>query len=216
MSIAGREAAIVSTQAGTTRDVIELAMDLGGWPVTLADTAGLRALDHSTVSGHAEIEAEGMRRAQRRAAVADLRLVVLAADAGARALADPALRDVIDPTSIVIWNKIDLVPRFTPPESGHGGETIMMSVRDGTGLGPLLATLEQRAAHALARPAGEPVMITRARHREILTSAHAALVRARAVDQVEFIAEELRVAAEAIGRITGRSGVEDKIGRAHV
>ncbi len=208
-AIAGREAAIVSAVAGTTRDVIEVAMDLGGWPVTLADTAGLRALDDACATGHVEIEIEGMRRARQRASMADLRLIVLPADTASTAWADAALRDLIDPASVIVWNKIDLIPNFAPP--GHGGQIVMMCVHDGRGLDQLLAILEARAKSALRAATREDVIITRARHREVLISARDALLRARRAEEAELIAEELRVAAEAIGRITGRSGVEDML-----
>jgi len=210
-AIAGREAAIVSTVAGTTRDIIEVAMDLGGWPVTLADTAGLRELDDPRASAHAEIEIEGMRRTRQRASIADLRLVVLPADSGLAALEDPALRDIIDPATLIVWNKIDLVPGFVPPVPNYGRQAIAISARDGSGLDRLLGILEAQAQAALESSGAEAIMITRARHREVLTVARNALYRARGMEDAELIAEELRLAAESIGRITGRSGVEDML-----
>lgn len=210
-AIAGREAAIVSAMAGTTRDVIEVGMDLGGWPVTLADTAGLRELNDPQASGHAEIEIEGMRRTRQRASTSDLRLVVLPADSGPAALEDPALREIIDQTALIVWNKIDLVPGFVPPVPSPGCQAIAICATDGSGLEKLMTILETRAKAALESSTSEAIMITRARHREILTIARDGLRRARGMEEAEFIAEELRLAAESIGRITGRSGVEDML-----
>ncbi len=110
--LARREAAIVSATAGTTRDVIELQLDLGGYPVVVADTAGLR--DLSAAAGddpHAAIEREGIARARARAAAADLKLLVL----DASAVPDPAVLALIDRDTVVVLNKSDLVSEHRAP-----------------------------------------------------------------------------------------------------
>ncbi len=106
-ALARREAAIVASRAGTTRDVIEVHLDLGGYPVILADTAGLRESDD-------EIEAEGIRRARARAAAADLKLVLC--DASAPDL-DKQTLGMIDETAIIVRSKADLAP----PSAGDSG-----------------------------------------------------------------------------------------------
>src|SRR5690349_5456517 len=104
-ALARREAAIVSERAGTTRDIVEVHLDLGGYPVVLADTAGLReAAD--------EIESEGIRRALARAADADLKLAVFDAAAGSEL--DAQTLGVVDGDALVVFNKVDLVALCTP------------------------------------------------------------------------------------------------------
>lgn len=211
--LAGFEAAIVAAVAGTTRDVIEVHLDLGGWPVTLADTAGLRDLAEGLAGGQDDIEREGMRRALRRAEAADLRLILLPADdpdIAAGALSGP-LRDHVDADSILAWNRVDLAPGFQPPPHPAGGSTLALSLATGVGIESLSALLEDRAGALLATRGGEPALITRARHRDALEAARVALEAAREAPAPEFAAEELRRAADAIGRITGRTGIEDML-----
>ncbi|MDP2332189.1 MAG: tRNA uridine-5-carboxymethylaminomethyl(34) synthesis GTPase MnmE [Reyranella sp.] len=196
--LARRDAAIVSETAGTTRDVIEAHLDLGGWPVVLADTAGLRESGDS-------IEQEGVRRARARATEADLRLLVLDASGdwqGAR-------RDLIASTErwdpardIVVLNKIDLAP----VQPGEGA--VPLSATSGVGLPALLARLERSAGLLMEKGATAPPL-TRARHREALGEAHAALGRALVAPEVALAAEDLRLALRAIGRITGTVRVEE-------
>jgi tRNA modification GTPase len=187
-ALAGREAAIVSAVAGTTRDVIEVHLDLAGYPVVLADTAGLR-------DSADPIEAEGIRRARARAEAADLRLLVL----------DPAQAPPPGPPderTILVWNKSDL--GATPPAAS--GESACVSALTGAGLPELVAHLAARAETLLA---GEPAVITRARHRAALEETATALARAAAQPEPALAAEDLRLALRALGRITGRVGVED-------
>ena len=189
--LARREAAIVSETAGTTRDVIEVHLDLGGWPVVLADTAGLR---DSTDA----IEQEGVRRARARAAAADLRVLVLDASGDWRA----EMQAIIAATEhwtpardIVVVNKTDLAPVET---SG----IVALSTTGGVGLPELLTRLEQSAEASMQDGAGAPPL-TRARHREALVDCQAALERALSAPEVALAAEDLRLALRAIGRITG-------------
>jgi|TARA_R100000322_G_scaffold168461_1_gene138213 tRNA modification GTPase len=192
--LAGREAAIVSDEAGTTRDVLEVRLDLGGVPVTLADTAGLREAAGS-------IEREGVRRALARAEAADLRVVVVAPDAAGEIEGDFALAREGD---ICVVNKLDL--DVAVPDGAIG-----ISALTGEGLDRLEAVLRERVGFAYE--AQEHPLITRARHREGLASCAASLDRARqaleAGRDAELVAEDLRLAARALGRITGRVDVED-------
>ncbi len=214
--IARREAAIVSPYAGTTRDVIEVHLDLGGAPVTLLDTAGIRESDDP-------VEQEGMRRARARAAEADLVLWVVDAAAkpeptrteGARPAERPSDGVGVDRKSArwMVVNKIDLAGDVNEPASLTKDEslrTFAISVRTGDGLADLLDALEGFAADFIG--GGEPVLITRERHRLALQETVAALDRALAEppsDREEIVAEELRLAARALGRLVGRVDVDD-------
>jgi tRNA modification GTPase len=200
-ALARREAAITSATAGTTRDVIEVHLDLGGYPAIIADTAGLRE------AGDA-IEAEGVRRARARAAEADLKVMVL--DVTRPEEANAAVRALVDHETLVVANKIDLVGG----ESGGKwadriGTTpaLRISVKAGAGLDGLLARLTEELARRFDA-AGAP-LITRARHRAALDECRAALRRYDAVALPELAAEDLRLATRALGRITGRVDIED-------
>ena len=190
--IAGREVAIVSAKAGTTRDVIETHLDLHGWPVVLADTAGLRdAIE--------DIEAEGIARALARAESADLKVLVF--DAGLLPAMDGATHAMIDANSIIVFNKSDLA---NPVDLGDG---IMLSARSGFGIDALLARLETEVASRFAVTA-EPAL-TRARHRAAVDECLVALAAFDPAKPIELATEDLRLAALALGRITGRVDVEE-------
>ena len=192
-ALAGREAAIVSARAGTTRDVVEVRLALAGVPVTLADTAGLReAAD--------EIEQEGIRRARRRAEEADLVLAVFATDVAP----DPETLAWVRPGALVLANKVDLAPA---PEAIGGLAPLPVSARTGEGLEALRACLAQAATRLAG--AGDAALLTRPRHRAALTEAVAWLAEAEAAPLPELVSEALRAALRSLGRLTGRIGVED-------
>jgi tRNA modification GTPase len=201
-ALARREVAITSHLAGTTRDVIEVALDLGGYPVVLADTAGLR--DSADL-----VEEEGVRRARARAASADLKLVVLDAT---RPEETAAVREVIDASTIVVANKIDLARGSTADWADGLGAApaLRCSATTGAGIPALIARLGD-AVEALLGAGGAAPLVTRARHRQALESCVAALERFAAADLPELAAEDLRAAARALGRITGRVDVEDML-----
>jgi tRNA modification GTPase len=190
--LARREAAITSPIAGTTRDVIEVAIDLAGYPVVLADTAGLR----DSVDA---IEQEGLRRALARAESAELRLFVF--DAGCPGDAEGAAA-WSGPDTLLVANKIDLAPNreILPPGA------LALSALTGEGIPDLIGTLATRIAgtYDIAAP-----LLTRARHRAALESAVDALTRSLAADLPELRAEDLRLAWRSLGRITGHVDVED-------
>lgn len=194
--LAGREAAIVSDEAGTTRDVLEVRLDLAGVPVTLADTAGLR-------QGQGAVEKEGIRRGLARASSADLRLVMVAPDAQGHLEGDFELARSGD---LKILNKSDR--GFDGPlDEG----LILISALSGEGIDELIAALTAKVGSLFG--ASENPVITRARHREGLADCAEALARAehglKAGLDPALVAEDLRIAMRALGRITGRVDVED-------
>jgi tRNA modification GTPase len=192
-ALARRDVAIVSEEAGTTRDVIEVHLDLRGLPVTVIDTAGLRAATGA-------VEAEGIRRALARAGEADLVLWLIDATAP-----EPAPMPEFAAAVVPLINKIDIAPLPPIPE----GQAI--SARTGEGIAALVDLLADKADAALA--AGEPAVITRARHRAELEAAAEALHRYQGVrGRPELKAEELRIAARHLGRLTGRIDVEEVLG----
>lgn len=193
-ALARRDVAIVSDIAGTTRDVLEVHLDLAGYAVTVADTAGLR--DSAEI-----VEQEGVRRALARAEAADLRLVLF----DAAAPPEPASRALLGPDSIAVINKIDLVA--AAPDTIAGASAIAVSVRDGTNLDRLLSVLTERVGRLVADQGSVP--LTRERHRAALVECRDALERAAAGTASELMAEDLRLAVRALGRVTGRVGVED-------
>ncbi|MGH6942369.1 tRNA uridine-5-carboxymethylaminomethyl(34) synthesis GTPase MnmE [Hypericibacter sp.] len=199
-ALAKREAAIVSPHEGTTRDVLEVSLDLGGYPVLLADTAGLRRTRN-------EIEAEGVRRAERRAADADLRIFVLDAERITEQL--PNLLNLRRDRDLVLANKMDLLG--TRPLPQPGVPLLPISVHSGYGLNDLVARIGEIAAQSMDS-IGSPAL-TRARHRSALEDALVSLTRSREARDPELMAEDLRLAVRAIGRITGRVDVEDLLDR---
>jgi tRNA modification GTPase len=188
-ALARRDAAIVSAEAGTTRDVIEVRLDLAGLPVVVSDTAGIRE------AGSA-VEQEGIRRSMAAAREADL--VIWMSETGDSQLPDGISRE----TSLAIRSKADLAREST-------GKLLAISTVTGEGLDRLVAEIAQRAAGVVGSGA-EPAL-TRARYRQSLESARqeiAAFLEGD-VDAIELRAEDVRRAAHAIGRITGRVDVED-------
>jgi tRNA modification GTPase len=198
--LARREAAIVSPHAGTTRDVLEVALDLGGYPVLLADTAGLRRTRN-------EIEAEGVRRAEQRAAQADLRIFVLDAERIAEQL--PSILNLKDDQDLVVANKIDLLGGRPLPELPL--PALPISIHSGSGLKLLADRIAEKAAQMM--DSGASPVLTRVRHRAALEETLTALRRGAQAADPELLAEDLRLAVRALGRITGRVDVEDLLDR---
>ncbi len=191
-AIAGRDIAIVSPVPGTTRDALEARVELGGVPVTLIDTAGLRQT-------HDAIELEGVRRARKRIETADLVVAVrdatqpqqmeeFAAPEGARILH--------------VANKVDLAPA--------PADMIAVSALTGFGLDRLRQELDEAVRTAL--PGADAPPLTRARHRAALSAAADSLAAALAAEYADQRAEDLRLAMQSIGTITGHVGVEDILG----
>ncbi|WP_027162835.1 tRNA uridine-5-carboxymethylaminomethyl(34) synthesis GTPase MnmE [Mesorhizobium sp. WSM1293] len=197
-ALARRDAAIVTDEPGTTRDLLEVTLDLQGLRVRLIDTAGLR-------DAAGKVEAIGIEKARAKAHGADLLLLL-------QDVADP--RDVgslpaVAPT-LRVGTKLDLIESGAASEVA-GGYDLVISVKDGTGVEALLAEIGRRAAEIAGR-SGD-ILPSRLRHVELLGEANRHLRLAmddRAVGQ-ELRAEELRLAADRLGRIVGAIDVEDML-----
>ncbi|HVW73225.1 MAG TPA: tRNA uridine-5-carboxymethylaminomethyl(34) synthesis GTPase MnmE [Rhizomicrobium sp.] len=188
-ALARRDVAIVSDIPGTTRDVVEARLDLGGYLLQVADTAGVR--DTADV-----IEAEGVRRALSHAA-GGMTLLLLDGSAAEPRAGLPA--DLPEP-DLTVWNKSDL--------GQHDG--ISISLKTGDGVSELVTLLQQKVQQKLESKDGAP-LLTRPRHRHALNEAlgHLRHGLAAADDRPELLAEDLRLAMRAVGRITGRVDVEE-------
>jgi tRNA modification GTPase len=206
--IAKREAAIVSPIPGTTRDVIEVHLDLDGYPVTLLDTAGIRESSDP-------VEQEGINRARSRAAGADVVLWVV--DAGwAGELGRPPSVDTSRGQEILLLkNKVDLEIGKTTKNQINEQElpfkhTFSISAATGKGMNEVMSYISYYCKSYFS--AGETALVTRERHRKALEEAGAALSRAceeGIAGREDIVAEELRLASRALGRLTGRVDVED-------
>jgi tRNA modification GTPase len=192
--LAQRDAAIVSDIPGTTRDVIEVALDLSGVPVVLIDTAGIRETSDP-------VEIEGVKRARARAESADLVLLLEAADGASISL--PAREHQ---TLWRIRTKADLIDS-DQQRALNQQDSLAISAKTGAGIDQLLQRLSKEAE----RFAGEPALVTRARQKAALTEAAKMLGAAEvsAAEGEEIFAENLRLAGRALGRVTGRVDVED-------
>jgi len=187
-ALARRDIAIVSDTPGTTRDVIEARLDLGGYLLLVADTAGVRDTKEP-------IEAEGVRRALSHAKGG---MTLLLLDGS---LADPLAglpADMPEP-DLIVWNKADL---------GFQREGLSISLKTGSGISMLQEMLQQKVQHKLD---GSAPVLTRPRHRHALREALAHLQHGLAApeSQPELLAEDLRLAMRAIGHITGVVDVEE-------
>jgi tRNA modification GTPase len=225
-ALARRDVAIVSEEAGTTRDVIEVHLDLGGMPVIVADTAGIREAE-------GRVEQAGIDRALERVEAADIVLWVVDATApdwdppagiaardlkgassdlkGSKAQSEGRGRRFeglrVKPRVLLALNKIDLAPG-----AAAGREVIEISAKTGQGIDRLVAVLAARAAEAAGSGAGGP-LLTRTRHRVELEAAATALRRFTDPQlSPELKAEELRIAAHHLGRLTGQIDVEEVLG----
>jgi tRNA modification GTPase len=206
--LAQREVAIVSPYPGTTRDVIEVHLNLEGFPVTLLDTAGVRESDDP-------VEREGVRRACARAGAADLVMWVI--DVSASGLGGATGRGAAADNSAnvsntwLIRNKIDLVvDKLCKSSESQFTQSFSISASTGAGMDELVAGLAAFADNYFS--ATESALVTRTRHRRALEETVSALDRAAgqgASGREEMIAEELRAAATTLGRLIGRIDVED-------
>jgi tRNA modification GTPase len=195
-AIAKRDVAIVTPEPGTTRDLIEVRLDLDGYPATLVDTAGLHE------AGGA-VEREGIRRARRRAETADL-VVWLADLTGASAPPPPLPGPVVR-----VGTKLDLIDSDSERSTATAKFDLLISVITGEGVPALLEIISRHVVGAMTP--GEAPLMTRERHRAALAAARDAIDRATAAGArpLELVAEDLRQAGDALARITGRIDVED-------
>ncbi len=208
-ALARRDVAIVSSEPGTTRDVLEVHLDLAGYAVIVADTAGLREATGA-------VEREGIRRTRERANTADL--VVWVTDATAPSLPPPDL--TTEETSLVVaMNKSDLMQSgsaSTPAAAStdSAATPIYLSALSGAGIGKLLERITSLLQASFDGPASA-VVPTQERHRLALHASAEALSRYLSVERpaAELAAEDLRLAADALGRITGRVDAEEVLGQ---
>ena len=208
--LARREAAIVSPFPGTTRDVLEIHLDLRGYPVTVVDTAGIRETEDP-------VEREGVRRAGEQAAGASLVLWILDATAIEPQTVFWVRHSIQVPPGTALWfvvNKMDLVQeeeekRRIESRFDRGTTVNYLSSTTGQGVDELVAALS-RFSEEFFTP--EPALVTRERHRAHLQetlSALAGALHAGEEGQEEIVAEQLRLAARALGKLLGRVDVED-------
>jgi tRNA modification GTPase len=208
-----RPAAIVSPHAGTTRDVIEVHLDLGGFPVTVIDTAGLRdAAD--------PVEEEGVRRARARAKDSDLVLWVMDGTLPCPLPPPPELFQQGAPPVWFLINKMDLVSEGMPPSLARdgssrpadGAKVFGISAQTGLSFDHLVRGVSDYA-RAFFSGGAESAIVTRQRHRSALTECTDALRRASGegggLAREDIIAEELRLAARALGLLVGKVDVEN-------
>jgi tRNA modification GTPase len=195
-ALARRDVAIVAPEPGTTRDLIEVRLDLGGYPVSLVDTAGLR-------EAKGEVEAEGIRRAEERARAADL-VLWLGDMSGAVSNPPGDLKTRV----LRVGTKADLVDSDEERMRLAGDFEVAISTVSGEGMETLLAELEGFVRSTFSP--GESPLITRARYRHALAACRSSILAARSTTVgAEVVAEELRRATDALGRISGRIDVED-------
>ena len=194
-ALAGRDVAIISPIPGTTRDLIEVFLDLRGYPVILVDTAGIR-------DAQDPIEQEGVTRARRRAESADL---ILWLNDGGDGPPPPRL----DAPTLAVRTKIDLKQADALTA---GAANLAISARTGAGVDRLLDAIAELAEERMS--SAEPALLTLERHRRGFHDARQALASALDpdVEAPELIAEDLRRAAAAMDRIVGRIGVEEVLG----
>ncbi|SAM02336.1 hypothetical protein [Absidia glauca] len=211
--LAKREAAIVSDIPGTTRDVVEVTMNLGGYPVILSDTAGLRESDD-------RIEMEGVKRAKARVELSDIKICLLSLTGfdPQQVYIDPIVRQVIDSETFVLLNKQDMAPGVSASDLSDqiqretGAKKVWcISCMTGQGMDVFLSDMVQLLKTRFDQSLASPVLITQARHRQHLESCLESLdaFLVLPVQDIVLGAEELRQAANALGRITGRIDVEN-------
>ncbi len=192
-ALSQRDVAIVSSMAGTTRDVLETHLDIGGYPVILADTAGLHSAIPKDEQG--KIEAQGIERAKTRAGQADIKILLFDVNAGR----DNETYNLKDDNSIIVYNKIDIAEA---PDDG-----IAISALNGQGIDKLLQAIVQKIETIMGGRTAPA--LTRARHREALANSYEALNRSANAQLPELAAEDLRLAIRYLGSITGRVDIED-------
>ncbi|MGY9016451.1 MAG: tRNA uridine-5-carboxymethylaminomethyl(34) synthesis GTPase MnmE [Rhodospirillales bacterium] len=195
--LAQRDVAIVSSEPGTTRDIIEVHLDLAGFPVSVADTAGLR-------DGAGEVELEGIRRALVQVENADFKIYLSEQQFWPPDYDD--LSELLDNRTFIAVNKIDL-DEFKGPKEFGGCRVFPISVHTGVGILELLSALESVISEQFG--ISDSPVLTRERHRCALVECVGFLKSSLLVQDAEFRAEELRLGVRALARITGRVDVED-------
>ena len=195
-----REVAIVSEEAGTTRDVIETYLNLDGYPVILADTAGIRDVKN-------EVEKKGISLALSKSKIADLNIVMID---NSSAEINKKIKDLINKDSIVLLNKSDIK---AVQNHKFNADTILVSVKDNKNIDQLIKTLKQKLSKKLI--SNTSVLITRERHRIKLNDCLKEIEKFLIKDQnkdIELAAEDLRMATRHLGALVGKVDVEEILG----
>jgi len=197
-ALARRDVAIVSAEAGTTRDVVDVRLDLKGYPVLISDTAGLR-------ESAGVVEREGMRRAKN--AARDANLVLWLTDNWSNPTVVPADLPDLDGDVVTVLTKADLNAGDVP---GSTASEVAVSAQCGAGLDVLIALIADHAERRLQTTAAAPAL-TQVRHRHAVSqcAGHLQAFLSGKTDEAELRAEDLRAASAVLGRITGRVDVED-------
>ncbi|MBX7145806.1 MAG: tRNA uridine-5-carboxymethylaminomethyl(34) synthesis GTPase MnmE [Alphaproteobacteria bacterium] len=199
-----KETAITSPIAGTTRDSIEIKMDLDGIPILLCDTAGIHKTKHP-------IENEAIKRSLDRAYEADLKIILI--DVDNLSNLDQRLVDLIDPQTLIVFNKIDLLKnrhidyqKIFPTLST---KPVFISLKENLGLDSFHNQFSQMINYYLGKNSYEIPAFTRQRHQNALQECHDSIHRALTTETEEMIAEDLRLALRTLGKITGAVNIED-------
>ena len=197
-----REAAIVSEQEGTTRDVIETYLNIDGYPVILADTAGIRKVKN-------KVEKEGIKRAIKKAKDADLTLIMI--DASKKKISKD-LKKLINEDCILVFNKSDLSKK-TPKNEFKKNDQILISVKNNKNIDRLIKTIKEKLSKKFMK--ANNILVTRERHRAKLNAALKEIEKFLKKDQkkeIETAAEDLRLATRHLGSIVGKVDVEEILG----
>ena len=197
-----REAAIVSEQEGTTRDVIETYLNIDGYPVILADTAGIRKVKN-------KVEKEGIQRAIKKAKNADLTLVMI--DNSLKQI-DKDLKKLINENCILVFNKSDLNKKI-PKNEFTKNDQILISAKDNQNIDKLIKTIKDKLSKKFTN--ANNILVTRERHRAKLNDALKEIEQFLKKDQqkeIETAAEDLRLATRHLGSIVGKIDVEEILG----
>ncbi len=200
-ALAQRDIAIVSDIAGTTRDVIEAHLDIGGYPVILSDTAGLRP-DQIGEYAQASIESEGMRRALKVAKAADIRVILY--DGTAKELDKHSFKLESQDNTIPVINKAD---QDQDVSLKHPSNPLQISVTENKGISTFLAALTTMIEQLVGK--SEAPALTRSRHRDALLDCYSSLDQCLNAQLPELTAEDIRLAVRHLGRITGKVDIED-------
>jgi len=216
-----RDVAIVSDIPGTTRDVMQVPLNLGGYPVIISDTAGLRP-DQLTDQGQDKIESEGIKRALKCAQEADLKILLF--DAGADEMDKDTLA-LVDDHCIIVFNKSDLNEKNTrsatfinaphgepssPWLSDKNTTTLNISIKEGVNIDSFIEQLTQHVAQEFSKGQGQNTpSLTRQRYRTTLQTALAHMEQSLYHGEPELMAQELRFAINQIGTITGQINADD-------
>lgn len=194
-----RDVAIISDIAGTTRDILETHIDIGGYPFILSDTAGIRETEDV-------IESEGVSRAMALAQNADIKLIML--DANNPQIPD-SLRELLGENTLLVANKIDLLDKNVT-EGIDGHKIIPISLKSAEGMDNLLSNLTRLAGEVAS--IGDEVVITRTRHRKHIQNALDALKGCDLRGDLVLAAEDLRIAAKELSSLTGVIDTEEILG----